>query len=84
MEAVVSSKISEHLIATQRSDPKYDHGLKSIFMKAQSKIAIFVTNVSSQKSRQTQRHMFMDLETLLYCNGDIWLQSKATATGTKG
>jgi len=76
--------LSEHLIATQRTDPKYDHSLISIFMKAQSKIAIFVTNVSSQKLRQRQCHMLMDLDTLLYCNGHIWLQSKTTVTGAKG
>jgi len=55
-----------------------------MMVKVQSKIAIFVTNVSTQKFRQRQWHMFRDLETLLYCNGSIWLQSKATVTGAKG
>jgi len=55
-----------------------------MMIKVQNKIAIFVTNVSTQKFKQRQWHMFRDLETLLYCNGNIWLQSKATVTGTKG
>jgi hypothetical protein len=66
MEAVHSSKISAHLIATQHTDPKDDHSFISMFMKVPSQIAIFVTNFSPKEIQaEIVAHVFRSRDPLV-------------------